>query len=235
MGGRVTRFFAVFASAMVLCGCPPDDQFEYGGLQTYDSFPFDGNRSWTWISTDQEVTYWLVGQTRSEDPDPENPDYRIYNVDYSTDCRGADPDCVEGEVIRSVAWSSDINYGVYIHSWEEAGDRTEFDPPLVLAGKQMKPGDSVVTETAGYEWTATLEGIEACDVNLNVVWNDCLRITLDDGDEDDRTNVGLTGTYWAIKSQNVVTFELVGEGGRWRLNDSDCVDDEGNPACDGIW
>lgn len=202
-----------------------------GGTDMYAYFPFDGQRDWTYISTDIETSYRLDAAMRSLEPEVVNG-VNAYPVDYSIDCVQDDEECVDGP-LRTLLWSSTQNGGVAIHSWEEFGKPPiDFDPPLQVAAAEMFLGDVVVTETGGATWTSTLEAFEGCPDRYATDLGSCAKITIDDGDGDSQTGLGLTGSYWAVPGFNVVGIEFVGEEAQWQLSENDCLPDE---ECDGFW
>jgi len=219
---------------MLLAGCAPPDNYEFSGTIVWDLFPFDGNRTWEFINTDETVTYKLKAQTRPGDPDSELSDlYNIYRVDYMTNCVASDPSCVEDEIIRTVGWSSDVQNGVLIHSFQQDSWDVVYDPPIQVSAPEMLVDETLTTVTDGFNWTSTLVGFEHCPVHMNVDWGpNCGHFTLDDGDGDELSNFGLSGDYWAIKGQNVVSLLLLGETGDWQLSESSCEPDE---ECRGDW
>ena len=238
------KFVGTALAVAVLTGCPPkQNPFGYSGTLMYELFPFDGIRTWEFISTDEELAYSLVGTMREQDPDAKVPKdgATLYTIDYTKNCRGADAGCTTGEVLRSITWSSHIEEGVRIHDFEDANGLVEYNPPIVVATAKMERDDVAETKADGYTWSSTLKATEACSVQMNVDWPDCVHFTLDDGDGDDTTNPGLVGDYWAIAGFNVVTFQLVSdivivdeeEVGQWELVGHDYIC-EGD-CVEGIW
>jgi hypothetical protein len=231
-------------AVVLLAGCPPkQNPFGYGGTLMYEFFPFDGLRTWEFISTNEELAYSLVAIMQEADPEAKEPKDGIsrYTVDYTKHCRGADATCFEGEVIRTITWSSDIQEGVRIHDYEDpSSGLIEFEPPILIAPEKMERDEEAVTDTGGFTWTSTLLGTESCPVKMNVDWTDCVHFSLDDGDGDDSTNPGLVGEYWAIVGYNVVTVQLNSdmvivddeEVGQWQLSSHNC---EPLEDCDGTW
>ncbi len=217
---------------LAIGACDKENPYTFSGTDMYELFPFDGDvRTWEYINVDESLSYRLVAKTRIEDP-VEGGSYRIYNVDYTTDCVQTDPTCVEDELIRTVGISSDVVNGVLIHTVESNGSVINYDPPLALADKEMKPGDTVVTETDGQTFTATFVGVEFCPVRLNVDWRDCAHITLEDGDADPLTNADIVGDYWAIAGQNIVAIQLSLDTDQWQLSAVACEPDD---TCLGDW
>ena len=231
-------------AVILLTGCPPkENPYGYGGTLMYEFFPFDGIRTWEFISTNEDLPHTMVATMREIDPDAKEPKDGItrYTVDYSKHCRGASADCVEGELIRTITWSSDLEEGVRVHDYEDPiSGPVEFQPPILIAPEKMERDDTAVTETGGFTWTTTLIATEMCPVHMNVDWPDCIHFSLDDGDGDDTTNAGLVGEYWAIVGYNVVAVQLLAEltvvddveVGQWQLSGHDC---EPLEDCNGEW
>jgi hypothetical protein len=215
-------------------GCTPDDQYQLGGLTMYDLFPFDGNRTWEFINEDKAVTWWLRAETREEDPiDDLVEGHTVYHVDYTKYCRGEDENCTEGDLVRSIGWSSDVNDGVLIHSFTQGPAELTYDPPLQVAGREMNVGDVSETTTDGYNFTSTLVAMEFCPVEINNDWGpNCAHFRIEDGDTDPVSNQGLVGDYWAVKGLNVVAIDLEGDFGAWGLQTHECTPDE---DCRGDW
>jgi len=231
-------------AVVLLTGClPKENPFGYGGTLMYEYFPFDGIRTWEFISTDEDLPHTMVATMREPDPDAKAPKdgINLYTIDYSKHCRGADGSCIEGDLIRTITWSSDLEDGVRIHDYEDATTGLiEFNPPILIAPEKMERDETAVTDTGGFTWTSTLIATETCPVHMNVDWTDCIHFSLDDGDGDINTNPGLVGDYWAIVGYNVVAVELAAEVsmvdgeevGQWQLSDHDC---EPLEECDGSW
>ena len=216
-------------AAAIACTPPAE---ELPTTLVWDAFPFDGNRTWEFINTDDTVSYKLVAETREVKPD-DSADYSVYTVDYSVDCVAADATCEQGELLRSIGWSSDAQNGVMIHSFENQNFGVDYEPPIWLSDSDARVGVPLTTMTDGFEWTATLEGFEHCPVWLNADWGpNCAHFSLDDGDMTGGVNHGLTGHYWAIDGQGVVAIQLDGEAGMWQLSESNCYPEE---ACNGDW
>ncbi len=231
------RVLGATLAIAVLTGCGRGDyKPEYDGAAMYKLFPFDGLRTWEFVSDDEDLSYGLVATMRDPEGSETVSGTHLYTVDYAMDCRGPDQDCVQGEVLRTITWSSQSDEGVRVHDYEDADGFIAFEPPIQVADATMKRGD--VAETDGSTWTSSLGATESCQVRLNVNWPDCAHFTLDDGDDDETTNPGLVGEYWAIASYNVVTISLTAdltvvddnEVGQWELSKHECTD-----GCDGHW
>jgi hypothetical protein len=209
---------------LVLAGCP-SPPIVLNGVPIWEMLPFDGQRTWEYTSTDLELPYRLVASSILE---PEKKgDRNIYSVEYLTDCVGADPDCVDGEVIRRVKWSSDVLDGVFIHAYDDGGGYIDLDPPLHFAEKEMLRDESVETETAGALWTSTFLGIEECPINLTASWPECARMELTSNNGD---GFPLAGTYYLTAGNGTAALQLSTEEGLWELSSLDCQGE-----CDGTW
>jgi hypothetical protein len=213
----ITRRF--LALTLVLAACPPPDPPPPGGPPMDDFFPFDGERSWTYESTDTSLSFRLVSTLVGEVG--ESDVGRIYEVETARACAGTDPDCVDGELEHTLRWSSDGVAGVYVHGIDDA----DLDPPVRLTADQGWRDQTHTTDSGGRTWTSTIEGFEACPVAMSVDWDTCVRIRVEaDGD-----GAPLAGTWWANAGFNVVAFEREGDTGTWQLSDQECID------CDGAW
>jgi hypothetical protein len=209
---------------LVLTGCPSSQPI-LGGTPVWEMLPFDGQRTWEYTSTDLELPYRLVASSVLE---PEKKgDKNIYSVEYWTDCAGADPECVTGEVLRRVKWSSDVLDGIFIHAYDDGNGYIDLDPPLHFAEKEMLRDEAVETETAGALWTSTFRGIEECPIKLTASWPECgkMELTVSDGD-----GYPLAGSYWLTAGNGTASLQLATEEGQWQLSSVDC---EGE--CDGTW
>lgn len=224
---------------VLAAGCGPQDNIATSGEELWQHFPFDGVRTWEYISTDLSLSYKLIGQMREEDPDSEvNAEHNVYHIDYSTDCVAADPECVDGEVIRTVAISSDYD-GVWIHTFAQGSATVTFDPPLVVAPDEVKVGEVVETTTDGIKWNSVLVGFEPCDGFVRMqgesfkASNCSAHLTLSDGDNNPDTNYGLAGDYWVARGLGIVGISLDGDDGAiWGLSKMICEPDD---DCNGEW
>ena len=214
---------AVVAPAVLMVGCEPQTAFT--GMVMSGLFPYDGDRTWEYISTDQELPYKLIATTvGSERHDGRN----VYTVQYAKECLASDPTCVTGEVLRTVRWSSTSGDGVHIWGYTLGGSNpVEFDPPVQVALDTMKRDDVAETRVDGADWTSTMLGTDICPIAFTANWDECgvLRIetTATDG-------YPITGTYYAARRNNLAAIELEGDTGRWELSDFDCEGD-----CNGVW
>ena len=178
-----------------------------------DFFPFDGARTWEYVSTDVSVPYKLIATLDSAFEEVDGK--KVYTVDYTYDC--LDPkgkDCPDAGFVRAVRWSSSASGGVLLHSFEDISGRTNYDPPIALTSSRMIVGDVVSTETDGVSYTSTFDVIVSeCPIQWVDTWSDCPKLTLDDGG----AGAPLAGVYYAIGGYNVVAMELTGDTGQWQL------------------
>jgi hypothetical protein len=201
----------------------------YPGSPTRDLFPFDCERHWEFISTDTSLPYKLIAESNLE-PEKDSEGDNVYTVVYTKQCQSAGAECVPGDVVRKVQFSSPDGDGVSIHGYAEGGGPiVPLEPPVELTLKEQKKGEVVETESGGLAWEATLVAIEACPVKLTVDWTDCYRFDLV-VPADETLGEPIAGSYWAIGGQGIVALELVGETGRWELSSEDHQGD-----CNGQW
>ncbi len=221
----------VALALVLLSGCGNNENFTYGGTVLWEMFPFDGTRTWEYINDDTELSWTMVGTMTSSEPENEN-DFSVYTVEYTKHCVGADDTCVEGELVRSIRWSSDAVSGVHIHTWAEGESTLQLDPPIRLAASEGEIKDTQLTHSAGFNWTTTFEAFEECPVRMTVDWPNCGRFHIDDGDGDPLTGLGLVGSYWAVRGAGITGLELSGDLPRWQLLKNDCLPEE---DCNGFW
>lgn len=197
----------------------------YIGSVVWDTFPFDGERTWEFTSSDTTLTYKLVA---TSDQEPEAVDgVNRYVVDYWTRCLGADEECVDGESLRTIQWSSDVSGGVFVHGYSEGGGAfAQLTPPLHVAKDVMKRDEVLETVTGGATWTSTMVGEDTCPVLLADDWNCVIfDIASDTGD-----GYPLAGRYWTVKGTGFSAMEIATETGQWQLSSTECEGD-----CDGEW
>ncbi|HHO50379.1 MAG TPA: hypothetical protein ENK18_05775 [Deltaproteobacteria bacterium] len=220
------RTLGLILPLSVLGACGGSNSFSFSGITVYEMFPFDGDRTWEYISTDVDIPYKLIGKTVGE---PDVIDGKnVYTVEYTIECISDDPSCGDGEVLRRVKWSSTSRDGVHIHGFDSEGVVVDFDPPLQVATSSMARDDVASTSTAGATWSSTMMGIETCPVRFTEDWDQCGAFLI----ETDAAVGGypVAGRYWAVAGHNLAAIELDGDTGRWELSDSDCEGD-----CDGRW
>ncbi len=197
----------------------------YTGAPVWKTFPFDGLREWEFTNTDTTLPYKLIA---SSDQEPEFRDgANLYLVDYWTRCLGTDPNCVDGESLRTIQWSSDTQSGTFIHGYSVgSGAFADLDPPLQVTADVMDRDDVVETTTGGATWTSTFLGEEICPAQLADDWQcSVFEITTDTGD-----GYPLAGKYWQVMGTGFTAMEIATETGQWQLSSYAC---EGE--CDGEW
>jgi hypothetical protein len=221
-------------SLLLVSACETQENIEFSGTTMDDLFPFDGFRTWEFINTDNEIGYKLVGQMDNVVEVDDDTSVNVYRVDYSKkDCTAVDPDCLDGELLWSLKWSSSGTYGVRIHGMNEGRDEAtwvDFDEPLQVATATMKVGETVTSTINGQTWTSTLQAFEDCPVYLPVEWKDCAHLEVVDTGGDALSGMPIAGDYWAIAGRNVVAISRRSDTGQWQLADDEC---EGE--CNGLW
>lgn len=223
---------------LLLTGCPAQDNFGVSRDTLWEHFPFDGNRTWEFRS-DSGADYEIVATTREDDPENElsDEDTNVYWVDFTVDCVGSDPTCVDGEFIKSIAFSSDVREGVQIHSYEETATIT-YDPPILITPKDNTVGETNTTATDGANWASTLVGYQPCTDIVRMQGSDFERpncaahFLIEDGDTNPDTNAGLTGDLWVARGLGFVGFSFEGTEEIWGLSGLVCEPDE---ECNGEW
>jgi len=209
------RVLGSFALVVTLAAC--DSPITYSGYQMEQYFPFDGLRTWEYVSTDTSLPYKLVATLDPSFTTEQGGDIQVYRVSYEYVCVSEDP-CTPAWV-RDVLWSSDGTYGTRIWGFDTAGGTVSFDPSVQVTDGEMVAGASVVTDTGGDTWTSTFVGVETCPVIWTQEWGDrCVHLHLDDGDGDDDGGSWVAGHYWVITNYNVVGMELTDDTGQWQLS-----------------
>lgn len=223
----MTKVHAGAALAMVLAAGCTGDPPDYNGFNMDTFFPFDGNRTWTFVSADETVPYEVVG-TLSPDAEPKHDNAsRAHTVTFTTECVATSTDCEDGPFrMRSWTISSDRTHGTLIWAadFESTGPLT-FDPPIMLTDGQGKPGDIWESDAGGEHWVAIFDHKGDCPVLYTDQWDNCVEILLDDdGDAATPGTHPLHGSYYAVPSYNVVAFTQSedptpgeGEPPAWRL------------------
>lgn len=155
------------------CGSEP----ELLGDQMRVYFPFDGTRTWSFISTNQSISYKVIatleparGQVGSEE----------YPIRYTKRCVGNDPSCVDGEWLYTQWWR--YSSGAFMTAFDSPEGNTFFDPPLQFTTDRMVRTDTVETNTGGATWTVEFVGKEPCPSRWNAAsLPDCVRMTASGG------------------------------------------------------
>jgi len=207
------RFGLFILAPLALIACETEGD-ETAPVDVTEAFPFDGNPTWELMNENTAVTYQLVGSL-AQDRDDAN----IYTIRYAKRCMAVDPTCVDDELVRAISLSNDPNTGVYLHSVNDAGVETVFEPPLAIAAAEMFQNDQMITQTAGFTWTSTLVSTEECPVVITGgIADQCLRLSISDGGMGE-TNAGLVGEYWATAGYGIVAMDVASDEGRWELRD----------------
>ena len=194
------------------------------GLSVWDTFPFDGERFWVYNDNTGATRYDIEANIVGE------PDVirgtNVYAVEYITRCAN-DPNCIDGDTLYRIRWSSNVSDGAFIHGWDDGLTFVEFDPPLQVSNDTMRRNEAITTATAGASWTSTFLGVGDCPVTFDASWTDCpvFDITTDAPD-----GWPIAGRYWTLKGVNVVGFRYEGAEELWQLIDEGCEGD-----CDGAW
>ena len=198
---------AVLSWLLPSCG---GASYTYTGYRMSQQFPLDGEREWQYLNDDEEVQNPMRVEKLSAPVMKEST--AVYTFEYYNE--------ETGDIVRSVDWSSDSMNGVLIHGYvdyEAGGEEVLFEPPVVFASSEMRPGESVVTETGGYTFTSTLMFSGPCPNHYVQDWEDCLNLVLDDGDGDDSTGALVAGEYWLVPRYGTAWFRMTPDTDNWRL------------------
>jgi hypothetical protein len=213
----------MFPPLLALAAGCAGNGFTFQGTPVWGMFPFDGERTWDYLSNDTAATYKLnvtsVGEAERVNGN------NVYTLTTLIDCLGSDPDCTDGELLYRKSWSS--SYGVHIWGYDVGIGKVEMRPPVQLAVDTMERDQVVETTTGGVVWTSTFLGIQDCPIKLIADWDECgvFELTVDGGDP-----FPVAGTYYATAGNGIAAFQHEGEDGRWELSDIDCQGE-----CDGKW
>lgn len=210
-------------TAVFLVGCtnqaPPLIPTEVWNL-----FPFDGERTWRYVNDD--APYNLQGEIVGSDQLPNN--IRAYAVSYTKLCRFESKQCVTGDEVLNILWSSDPTEGVRIHSYSYEGVPVDLRPPLRIAPDATPPNIPTVTTTAGSTWTSVFTVITRCPSVATNDWS-CGVFELSSDAPDG--GVPLAGTFYAARGQGIVALDIaMDDYGLWENAESTCDGD-----CNGEW
>jgi hypothetical protein len=192
-------------------------------------FRSDAIGHWEYINLDESVSYKLYAD--QNEGVESSPTGQIFAVNWTKECVAEDPYCIDG-VGKTVKWEVDLGKGVFITGKQDAADENgniapevDYAPPIQLASGDMEPGDTISTVTNGFTFTSTYQGYDTCPVRWSTAnWGDeCVKLSLSDGDVDPVTNEGLVGDYWAILGFNLVAFQGDTDDDIWELNDYKCA------------
>jgi hypothetical protein len=222
------RYSALLVTMALAAGCTGDDSLVFEGDDMARYFPFDGDRTWTYVTEDTTVPYLLVGQSAEDSELLEDGRTRVYTVNFTYQCFGVVAPCdvdddndgvadVHGTQAFSWAMSANTTSGVNIHGHSD----TTFVPPIQLATARMVKGEDVASETSGINFTSSYVSQGECPAPY---WGDnppgdCVKFLVDDG------GVGspMAGEFWSIYQFNIVAFTLESDGVPWQLRDYEDV------------
>ncbi len=223
------RSLLPFAAWALAVGCaPPQDNISGSAIDMTDYFIYSSSaiQTWEFINRDPSITYQLIAN-QSEAVE-ETPDGQIFSVAWNLHCVSADPECVD-RTLKTVKWRVEQSRGVFLPGIVPAqGLPIDFAPEVQLALGEMDPGEFVVSNSGGFTFTATFDGFADCPVSWTGTsdWgDDCIQITLDDGDTNPATNPEIVGTYWAIVGFDVVAWQGEEDLDVWQLSKYECVGD----------
>jgi hypothetical protein len=193
-----------------LMGCPQTDPYTVDGFKMDKFFPFDGTRSWTFVSEDPAIPYQVIAELQ---PDPEvitenNAPVNIYTVTYRTSCVSGGDACVDGDYkVSAIEWSSTSAKGVRVHGYTTPdGGHVTLEPPFTVAGSTGKAEDSWTTDTGGATWTSTFTRFVAkCPVLWSDSFVDCPEFAVDGA------GAPISGTWYAATGWGLVGFAFDGE------------------------
>lgn len=209
---------------VLLTGCPGYPP-TFSGSPVWEMFPFDGEREWKYKSTDDSVPYYLVGNCDGVAEKIQGTN--VYTVDYTKDCVSNGAECVPGDRVFQLRWSSTSSDGVFVWAYDAGDGFVDLDPPVRIAEDMAARDDVFTTTTGGATWTSTMVGIQECPIRMSADWPEC-------GTFDVRVDVGdgapLVGTWWAVAGNGIAAF-TPGEGPeQWQLSSFDCAGE-----CSGHW
>lgn len=223
------RTAVLLSLGLTACGDPTFPTNGGGGVQVWRMFPFDGERQWKYVSTDSALPHKIVATSDglAETMNGKN----VYTVHYKVECVNQnDENCVTGQELFVLRWSSDTSNGVYIHAYS-VGDVLQFinfDPPLRLTYDDMGADDVIETETNSQLWTSTMGQITDCPMRMSGDFDNCGTWTVEVNQGD---GFPIAGQWWAAESLGVASFQLTTDSGQWQLaQPPTCAGD-----CDGGW
>jgi len=199
------------ALASINTACEPE--YRYVGYNVVDHVPLDGSqREWEYDSFDETIDWTLLVEKQGT---AQLSGASVVALEHSNDDTA--------DLYWEVKWSSDSSNGVQIHGFTNiygGGDEVVFTPPIQFADKQMKPDDTITTDTGGYTWTSTFQGVEGCETYWVPGWaeEECLVLNLDDGDGMPETNSIIVGSYWLVPRYGPAWMDLDAYEGVWNLS-----------------
>jgi hypothetical protein len=221
---RLSRTLA----ALTLAGCyqaannptPPDDD-------TWRWFSLDGDRTWTYESTDPTTPYRLIAHKPVDTELDEATGRQVHTITFTYDCLSNSGDCTDADadgafdIEGQTAWiwrmSVTSGGGAVFHSFEDDDQQFALDPPVTVAGASQALDEVVTSESGGVSYTSTYALKGLCDAPY---WGElmpdfCIDFVLDDGG----AGTPIAGTYQALSGYGVVSFTLAEDGRLWRLRD----------------
>jgi hypothetical protein len=211
------RIVQLTAIALVITGCEPE--YQYQGYDMPSHFPLDGSKlEWEYSSSDTTIVNELlvekVGAAMVDDVEVVDLEHWVIGEDDAED------------LAWTVKWASDDVDGVMIYGYIDHANDNEvtFDPPIQFAEDNGIPGDDpIVTSTGGFTWTASFDRVEGCETYWVPGWADeqCLVVTLDDGDDTPVTNGIIVGTYHLVPRYGAAWLDVDAYDARWSLSNHD--------------
>lgn len=205
---------------VALSGCPPVIP-GYQGERMDQYFVFDedpNDRTWTFVSLDNQIPYLLVGDLVDEFEEVNDGQTRVREINYKRDCLGADPSCVDNSHDRKLFLSFDQVNGALFHGYEFDGeDEVRFENPIKIVEAYVNQDDVNTTVTDGVTVSSSFVGFEECPNQWNVDWPDCSHFTL----EADGGAIPLLGDWWINVGFNIVAFDIDADGDRWELKSAE--------------
>ena len=217
---RVGRWAWMFVA--LVAGCEPSNtQYGYDGYAMADFFPFDGERTWTFVQ--EGVEHHLEAKLNTAFATVEGDNTRIYDVDYSLVCpEGSEETCTPAaHRFSKIRWSAGSGDGALIHGIVGENGEQTFDPPIALTDDRGSIGSVVTTETGGATFIGRFDDIVPCPISYTDEWEQCIKVRLDD-DDDAATpgNHPLHGDYYAVAGYNIVAMQLTDDAALWELYDT---------------
>ena len=211
-------------SVLLLTACGNNQGPTLVRTTVWNLFPFDGQRTWDFVNESNEAPYRLMGSIVG---DPDIVGRRsVYAVSYVKECRFQGEDCVDGDEVLNLRWSSDPSDGVLLHGFTTDGFFSRLRPPVMLTSDTAQRNEVFTTTSGELEWSSTFLGIQDCPVTFTNEWQ-CGVFELSTNAEEP---VPVEGTIWAVRGHGIVGMELAGDYGLWRLANDGCTGE-----CDGEW
>jgi len=211
------------ALTLLLAACS-GNTVSFPGTDTRQLFPFDGDRTWVYQSTDTTIPFLLDAEMLegSEEIDGRN----VYTINYFKDCVRDDPSCTEGDLFFALRLSNVDPGGIYIHGYDPGDGNVDLDPAILVLEDEARTQDVNETTTAGIAFESEYLGQGLCGelIVINTEW-DCHGVEIR-GDVD---LFPVTGTIQAVAGQGIVNFAFSGAADQWKLLSST------QDNADGVW